>query len=131
MNTAGLKETINNKTGIPLELLAGETEQEIIAHAKELLLFKADAEQKQPAKQSTAEQFAQWISGAGCNPDQAEQNKAINDLDNIAESLQGYPALADQQTQYIENENEIAGATTQEKFTNWMKATTSFNPFRQ
>lgn len=126
MNTAELKQIINGKVGIPKSLLTAETDKEIFAQAKELLLFKSDAEQKQPAKQSTAEQFAQWISGAGADQ---ETNKAINDLNNIAESLQGYPAIADQQTQFIDS--DVQGATTQEKFTNWMKATTSFNPFRQ
>ena len=124
MNTAELKQIINGKVGIPTSLLTAETPQEIFKQAKDLLEYKADAEQKQPAKQSTAEQFAQWISGAGADQ---ETNKAINDLNNIAESLQGYPAIADQETQFIDG--DIQGATTQEKFANWMKAKTSYNPF--
>lgn len=125
MNTEELKQTISNKVGIPANLLTGNTDQEIIEQARQLLTFKADAEQKQPAKLSTSEQFARWISGEDAD---TEQNKALSDLNLIADSLQGYPTIIDRQVETGER-NPLSGATTQESFENWFKAKTAYSPF--
>lgn len=63
------KKMISQSTGIPEDLLAGETAEEAIAQAKALLAFKRSFQQEDPKSQaaaaplSTRDQFAAWMSG--------------------------------------------------------------------
>lgn len=127
MNTEELKQTINNKTGIPINLLTGSTEKEIIEQAKSLLEYRATTEQKQQTKGSTSEQFARWLSGSDEGQEEQIKNKVAEDIRSIIDDVWGYPSLSDKETQI--KESDIQGATTQEKFENWFKAKTSYNPY--
>lgn len=61
MTIEELKQTIEQRTGIPKTLLTGETAEEDIAQAKALLAFKKEHEAQRPKKR-TAEQFSDWLS---------------------------------------------------------------------
>ena len=53
-----IRAAVSHSTGVPVALLDGETEEEIRARAAAL---KAYAREHGGQKQSTAEQFAEWM----------------------------------------------------------------------
>lgn len=70
-----IKQTIEQRTGVPASLLTGETAEEIIAQAKALIAYKREYEQQRP--KTTAEQFSDWIGGQLENTD-GQTKKADN-----------------------------------------------------
>ena len=63
MSIEDVKKDIERRTGVPANLLTGETEEELVAQSKALLAYKKSAAPAQiPApKRTTREQFAEWI----------------------------------------------------------------------
>lgn len=54
-----LKQTASEKTGVPVNLISGETAEEIAASAAALAAYKRDSYEAKP----TREKFAAWFNG--------------------------------------------------------------------
>ena len=60
LNIDEIRAAVSHSTGVPVDLLTGETEEEIRARAAALRAFaRANGVQEEP--KSTAEQFAEWM----------------------------------------------------------------------
>lgn len=118
MTLEELKQSISDKTGVPVNLLTGETAEENIARAKAILAFKREQKPK-----TTAEQFAEWLRGG--NTDQDTASQALADLET--EVLHPYPAVRDGGSIYssgipIQEEKSAA-----QKFSEWLNC--QIDPF--
>ena len=133
-----LKQSIEQRTGVPASLLHGETAEENIAQAKALLAYKRECEQQRP--KTTAERFAEWAGeqledrqrqtaeALGLHYEKST-NPAVAALEDIAERERvesgGYPNIKDG--------GELAGeppAPALEKFANLVKSKLAYNPFK-
>ena len=97
MTIEELKQTIEQRTGVPASFLTGETAEENIAQAKALLAYKREAQQQRP--KTTAEQFSDWLGGQleerdrqtaaafGLNYEAPEKDPAGAALADIAEAV--------------------------------------------
>ena len=94
MTIEELKQEIEQNTGIPADLLTGETAEENITQAKALLAYKRKNTIETP--KTTAEQFSEWLSAKRGDP---VQDNRITALDGIAEAARreagGYPYVKD------------------------------------
>ena len=130
MTTKDLKQTIEQRAGVPASLLTGSSEKEILAQARALVSFKEQiktAGPADPAKLSPAERFAEWFSAVQ-GEDQEEPQSAAVVLDEIAESLRmetgGYPAFRDGgEPAHIPD-----GRSKADKFSEWFGAVSAFDP---
>lgn len=122
-----LKQTIEQRTGVPASLLTGETAEEAVAQAKAMLAYKREHEQKRP--QTTAEQFSAW-AGAEMGLD-APQDTAGAALAEIAEAIRvergGYPIVHDGGQIDINRLPDPRPA--KEQFAGWASQQLAFNPF--
>lgn len=125
MTTEELKQRIEQETGVPADLLTGETAEETIAHAKALLAFKRKHAAEPP--KTTNEQFAEWFRAqSGEEPEMDPAGAALAEIEN---SLREYPAgLRDGGE--VTNLN-IDGGSARDKFAEWFGQKTAFNPFKQ
>lgn len=108
-----VKQEISDATGIPAELLTGDTPEENIARAKALLAYRSEATRPQ----TPAEQFAEWADKSGIWPKAPEGSAA---LDAIAERIRaeagrGYPEIKDAG----EAPDVPKRGTPEEQFTEW------------
>lgn len=100
-----IREVVSKETGIPADILTGETQEEIIAQARAILNLKqsqADAQaqeaqdDQQPTQpKTTAQQFAEWAAAA-LGEQTVEDNGLARTLDAMAqeaEQAQGYAPL--------------------------------------
>ena len=63
MNSQEIREYISQQAGVPVELLTGQTPEEIMQQARQLLDLRqtrALLDQKQGESKATSEQFAEW-----------------------------------------------------------------------
>lgn len=122
MNRDELKNSIEQRVGIPAELLTGEHEDEIIAQAKQLLDLKD--EEKENSKEGQFEKWFLAISG------QEESNVAAEELEAIANevrvSLGGYPIVKD--GGQIDTSNMPDTRPAKEQFEEWFRKQSAFNP---
>ncbi len=122
MNLEELKQTIEKQTGIPANLLTGETTEENIAQAKALLAYKREADAERP--RTTAEQFSDWMNAQDGieQPDIAGQ--ALADIEEAARiEAGGYPMTRDAGEAHI----TIKG-TAKEQFAEWIGKKTAYDP---
>ena len=128
-----IKQLVSQRTGIPENLLNGDTPEEVITRARAVLAYKKSVEAERP--KDAREQFIDW-----CHATEKENGyfNAADDyigganraLDEISETLRveagGYPRIADG--------GEIAhGGFTpppEEQFRDWLYAQTAFDPTR-
>lgn len=79
MNGLEIREQISEKSGVPVDLLTGDTLEENVAQAKALLAYKRECENIQgnsesgtnqiTRPQTTKEQFANWLNQKSkCDP---------------------------------------------------------------
>lgn len=97
MTNEELKAMIVQRTGVPAELLTGETSEELVTRAREVIKWRAEqrAQEKQDPK-DTREQFAAWMNSQLGRDDEARAaDPALAALDEIRESMLSYPALKD------------------------------------
>lgn len=118
MTIEEIKNEISTYTGIPVELLTGETAEENIARAKDLLAYK-QAEQPETEKAQTGtpkEQFTAWISSMmGIEMPCAEP----------APENPAYPQVRDA------GEVDLGDIrTAREKFAEWIQDKMAFDPRR-
>lgn len=100
-----IREIVSKETGIPADILTGETQEEIIAQARAILNLKqsqadAQGQEAQAAQQptqpkTTAQQFAEWAAAA-LGEQTVEDNGLARTLDLMgdeAEKAQGYTPI--------------------------------------
>lgn len=94
MNNDEFKSHIASKTGIPEELLTGETPEENLSLAASLLAFKRDSAST-PHK-STSQQFADWVNSQTGEEPQSEISAVLSDLREAANAAPStYPNVQD------------------------------------
>lgn len=140
MTIEELKQTIEQRTGVPASLLTGETAEENVAQAKAMLAYKREYAQQRP--KTAAEQFSDWLGGQleeksrqtaaafGLHYEAPETDPAGAALADIAEAVRvdggGYPMIRDG--------GEVTGLPdarpAREQFADWLKQQTAFDPFK-
>lgn len=120
------KQEISKVTGIPAELLTGDTIEENIARAKALLAYRSEAEATRP--KDPREQFAEWMNVQGIGEAVPDRSAA---LDAIAEQARveagGYPITHDAG----EVMNMPDPRTAKEQFTTWAADRMGWDPRKQ
>lgn len=118
MSIDELKKDIEQRTGVPAAIIQGETNEEVIAHAKALLAFKMqeDAKAGRTESRPTKELFALWING------EEEKLDPVAAMANI-EKENNYPKLKDSGEPPAGAQN----ASTREQFANWFNNPTPDN----
>ena len=120
-----LKQEAAEKTGVPVELISGETAEEIAANAAALATFKRQYNEAQPdTKPLTArEQFAEWLNNVS--------NNGVTIAEPAAEPAPiesgAYPIVPDGGTpQNIEYERD-----PRESFREWFGNVSAFDPRKE
>lgn len=128
-----VKQTIEQRTGVPASLLTGETAEENIAQAKAILAYKREHEQQrgheQPPAKTTREQFADWFNAqvGGADPHDTA-GAALAEIEEAARvAAGGYPMTRDGGE--VDGGKMPDGRTTREQFAGWFNNKTAFNPF--
>ena len=122
-----VKNRLSERTGIPVNLLKGETLEELVAECKALLLYKREHEAAKP--KTTAEQFAEWAQKCYGEGGEVEDNIAAN-VDafalEIRRDIMGEPIVRDG--------GEVTGLptsrSTAEQFAEWFEDKTAYDPFK-
>ena len=84
------KAHLQNKTGIPADLLTGDTPEDNLTIAASLLAFKQqNAQEQQNTHKSTAEQFADWFKG------ETGEAHTSDSVPIQSEVKRGYPKIRD------------------------------------
>lgn len=142
MTIEELKQTIEQRTGVPASLLTGETAEENIAQAKAMLAYKREYEQQRP--KTAAEQFSDWLGGQleeknrqtaaafGLHYEAPEADPAGAALADIAEAVRveggGYPMVKD--GGQVDTSNMPDPRPAREQFADWLGQQTTFDPFK-
>lgn len=127
MNLDEVKQAIEKQTGVPANLLNGETIEENIAQAKALLAYKREAEAERP--KSAKEQFAQWLNAQQGIEDQDTAGQALAQIEERARvEAGGYPILQDGGGV---NVNVGDGRTAKEQFAEWAGQKMAYDPFKR
>ena len=142
MTIEELKQTIEQRTGVPASLLTGETAEENIAQAKAMLAYKREYEQQRP--KTAAEQFSDWLGGQleeknrqtaaafGLHYEAPETDPAGAALADIAEAVRveggGYPMVKD--GGQVDTSNMPDPRPAREQFADWLGQQTAFDPFK-
>ena len=142
MTIEELKQTIEQRTGVPASLLTGETAEENIAQAKAMLAYKREYEQQRP--KTAAEQFSDWLGGQleeknrqtaaafGLHYEAPETDPAGAALADIAEAVRveggGYPMVKD--GGQVDTSNMPDPRPAREQFADWLGQQTAFAPFK-
>jgi hypothetical protein len=126
INLEELKQTIEERTGIPSKLLKGENAEEIIVSAKALLTYRREQETQRP--RSTAEQFKEWIDGREGIEAQDTAGAALADIEEAVRiEGGGYPRITDA--------GEVTGLpdprNTQQQFSEWFSNKSALDPFKK
>lgn len=125
MKNDEIKNLISEKTGVPAEMLTGETAEENLEKARALLSWYKENKEAAP---DPREQFASWIREQTGQPE-AETPEAA--LDVIAEAVRidngGYPNVnCGPGNVYLDNSDPRPPA---EQFREWFYNKSSFDPF--
>ena len=133
MSMDELKQTIEQRTGVPAEFLHGETAEETIALARALLAYKRDVEKKADAlrTKSTREQFDEWFSAEyGAEEPQDGRTEALAEIEEAARIAGGgYPRIKDGGE--IDHSTLPDSRPTWQQFAEWFDNKTAFNPFKE
>ncbi len=124
-----LKQEIEKRTGVPASLLQGNTTEDTLSIAKDLLMIRNGYRAHEAM--TNAEKFSRWF-----NDQMGENGEPLNNdflaLDEIAEQVRidngGYPRTADPGE--IDTSNMPDGRSTAEQFEEWMNKQFTFDPFR-
>ncbi len=81
MEIGEVKKYISDKTGIPVNLLNGDTVEENISRAAALLMFRDENIEKPIKIKSNEEQFMDWVNESlGIKVDEDETTRIIHEL---------------------------------------------------
>ena len=129
MTTDELKNLISQNTGIPAEMLTGETPEENITRARQLLAFKRDNSTQ--AAEDPGELFANWIRSQTGELEKVKTPEAA--LNEIAEQVRidngGYPIIPDGGASNITGFTGQDARPTEEIFKEWFYNASAFDPF--
>lgn len=120
MNIDEVKQQIAERTGLPVNLLTGETAEENIIRAKALLAYAKTAEPKQ--QKTGKEAFAEWLQDL--DETDTENDSRMQALKQYEDELRGYPSLQDKGEAKAEEDTRPAG----EQFATWFASKTAYNP---
>lgn len=133
MTIEELKNTIEQKTGIPASLLQGTGPNEVIAYAKNLANFAKPSVPASPIgddsqQKSSRDTFADWANqnffGGRVEPD--EGAGVMQALDQIeAELSKPYPATPDGG----EASHNFIKPSLRDQFVEWSRDALAYNPF--
>lgn len=118
-----VKSAVEARTGVPADLLTGETIEENIARAKAILAYKRGCEQQRP--KTTAEQFTRWMQETRGEESTDEATLALTALE---EDLAEYPIIRDSGTPYANGVGIPDHRSTKEQFADFMAAQLAFDP---
>lgn len=125
MKIEDFKQTIADKTGLPVHLLNGETEEENIAQAKALIAYKRDCDAQRP--KTSREEFADWLSAQTGTEQHNEALQALNQIEAETKTYNGYPNVRDGGSVNVQIGN---GRSPQEEFSEWVSNALAFNPLK-
>ena len=144
MTLEELRKAIEEKTGVPVSLLRGETAEEVVARAKAVLAYKREHEAQRP--KTAQEQFADWFGAQledmdrrtaellGRHYEAPQADPAGAALAEVAEAYRveagGYPQVTDGGNPYINGKQAQDGRSTADQFAEWFNGRTAFNPVR-
>lgn len=115
-----VKDRISEKTGVPVDLLNGETVEENIVRAKTLLALKQKNEAERP--KTVAEEFSAWMKsefGLG-EPDEKKDVLSTLESDIMTEFFGiGYPSIRD--AGELDSNTLSDGGSAKEQFSNWFR----------
>lgn len=124
-----LKSTIEQKTGIPANLLQGTEPNEVIAYAKNLANFaKPAAPISDSQTKSVREIFSEWVESANGlgKPDPEPGTGAIQALNQIeADLARPYPNVQDGG----EIPPTFNKPSTRDQFLEWARSALAYNPY--
>lgn len=125
MNIDELKQTIEQRAGVPASLLTGETAEEVIARTKAILAFKRELE---PQRTKTArEQFADWYNATRGTEGPDPAGAALADIEEAARTeAGGYPRTKDGGETGARKAADPRPA--REQFADWLEQKAAFNP---
>ena len=123
------KQETSKATGIPINLLEGETGEEVISRAKAIYAMKQKNEVAAP--KTAAEQFADWFKSYEAEKYGEEvQIDIFEGLSNTAREVDGiYTTIPDTSIDPIMD--GIICETPAEQFTAWFKGHTAFDPSKE
>ena len=116
-----VKNRISEKTGIPVDLLNGETIEENIVQAKTLIAMKQKSEDERP--KTASEEFSAWMKkqyGFG-NPDENKDVLSTLESDIMAEFVFGYTNGKD--AEEVDHSNFSDGRSVRDQFRSWVQKT--------
>ena len=120
MNIDELKQTIEQRTGVPADLLSGGSVPEIIKQAEDLLSLKQSHEVQRD--KTTKEQFGEWLRASQGIEKQDAASAALSDIkETVRTASGGYPMPYDG--------GEVTGMpkdTAREQFAAWLYDQYSF-----
>lgn len=109
-----LKQTIEQRTGVPASLLTGETAEENIAQARALLAYRKEYEQQRP--KDASEQFSEWFNSVHGIVEQDHAGEALADIEaQAAADPNSYPEVHDSG----ELDGALVKGTPREQFGEW------------
>ena len=142
MTIEELKQRIEDRAGVPVSLLTGETAEEIIANAKAMLAFKRENETQRP--KTTREQFTEWLNAQtegraqraagslGHNYEAPQKDPASAALEEVIEAYRleagGYPYTKDGGNPYINGSQAPDPRPAREQFADWFGGVSAFDP---
>lgn len=122
-----LKDQIEYKTGIPSDLLTGNTADEILSRAKSLLAYRES--QYSDRNKSNKEHFADWLNAEDPELDVPHNDYAAA-LAQIEERYRiesgGYPKIGDNGSVDL-GEHQ----TAKESFSDWFTKKSAYDPFME
>lgn len=122
-----VKAAISRKTGIPVNLLDGQTAEEIDARAKTLLSIKDQNYSETP--KSPREQFAEYFSDQLGDGYTIQAGNPVQDAKTVPKRpISSYPVLPDGGSPYMGPDPEYNG-TPREQFAQYFAEKSAFNPF--
>lgn len=88
------KQEIEQQIGVPSSLLSGESEEECIAQAKALLIYRSEYDAQRP--KNHAEQFKAWFNEQYGIEEQDEAGRKLAEIEEQARvEAGGYPRVID------------------------------------
>ena len=116
---------IAQRTGVPVDLLQGETAEEYLAHALALKAYKKTTEVSTPASKSSSEQFADWFK-ANYSEEEDNTEAELIELKNIAAEADG--RLGYFKDASTDNAPWPDKRPASEQFADWFKEKTAWDP---
>ena len=123
------KQTISERTGIPVDLLNAETIEGNIDRAEALLTLRnrSDAARETRQPKPTRDSFAEWLEGGKLDPDELTAATVASLKETIRDLSGAYPVLKDGGTIEADKDTEDP-RTTREQFETWFNNVTAYDP---